>query len=1430
MTPFKTIWLTTALVMAVLGGTAAYASPSDVSGQFTNELAGLNMNTANRHFYPQQMGGDSVVQDQKAKTNRKLGSDLAKKTPMLSKIIPATAVDVELTDAVEKQIADDYYPKGTQGQERDTAATDVLAEEIANKQLVGRLSEPGAWVKPAQAAAQAQATNAGNAAAEVSRDQASSAIDFCAHYLTNFTSDGGNKWNLLRNNIFVPMGILLLLPGALLTQLRAIMAAGNPVLGNVNPLEGIMRSVIAIFLIPATYLVVNYSIDLSNSITFTINSEYFRLFGSDMYKDAICAEIRAFPVRGAQENRNALDLPVPAMTPMVNPGGLFAQFEGMMENKIEDPCSGIYQAPGARADEAMSSSSVAARLGLNGSNAALTASWNILCAFQMAYLYYLWFVGPIAAGLWVWPMKQLRGALPSWVEGVITLAFWSLFWNTAILLIACFKGVGETGCVLMTALHFLATASVKHAFDFAGLVRAAGQEAANMAEKAMKSGGAGGGAGGGGGGGSCGAKGGGAQGGGQAPATADGIGALSSNTGANPGNVSVAATSPVGGVGNGLFGSSGPVDKAGLSDTLPTRSPDKGERTGAPVGTPFEGKSSTDKTFDTLAADKNHLPPSADKTDGVDLFNQESKYAAMFCSAELANGFDADADVPVAGSAIDLDASTYVNTDLSSVALAATEDLKSLAEADAAVLSTDLPPSANTLVQDDAQLNQEANRADAENRALEANNGSRELAMEQAAKQAKEAEEAKHNALQSSQNEKIAAAVNNHLNALSESIASTNQLSAGAASGATAGADVFNNAALTASLMRDGVSNFDINNALTDINVAASSTLASMNLSATNVSNGWTPSDSLTSGDLARLEFADYSSMDALTSIDAIDASVVDNSLAAISNNFDDSNVSVSSLAAPAVGSLTQYGDVTTYGGVSTSDLVDRSDRSALVNANSYTATDSYGAPIVTNSSPVPSIVGNQVDTNSVLSSAVHSAPAVSGNVVAAVENFNTIPTGAHASFAQPGQSTTSEYYAAPAASGTVVGSVQPNAYAADYSIQSTSNSASSYSVDYSNPSTTTASSSYAVDYSNPSTTNVPTSYAGASTSYSTVDNTSANVQQSTPVFASVLPSSTPADYSAPAQNVLGGTQNSSSAEYYSAQVTPASSVVSSTSSYSAEYSAPATPVQYGAASQQNSSTEYAPATQSAPVQGQPSSFIQPSSPANEYYAAASQSAPLVAALITPNQLISVDNGAVQTPQAYTSPVQYYLANAGASAESRSVENIAPVERIPAQQSSDVMYSRSSNEAYTTVSPYHHVENSESRDVSFAPTYGQNIQHGPRTVAQADTQEAYLSQQQVHSKVQQAHGLITRMNTILAGFDAPVVVPVANHTNTAGSMKGSEPVEKALNPAQPAQVAQQAPAKKSLHDLLPVQRKAKTAPKEEFVVAPPPMSNSWFES
>jgi len=1393
MTPSKTFWLTTALAVSLFAGAAANASPSSGNGMNRYEISAKNQDTANSHIYPRQMGGDNNVQDQKAQVDEDFGSDLAKQgTPMLTDIIPSSSVKVKMETGAKKQAEADFPWKGKAATERLTAAAALVNQQIADKELVGKLSEPGRWVKPAQAAAQAQATNAGNAAAEVSRDQASSAIDFCAHYLHNFTVDGGNKWNLLRNNIFVPMGILLLLPGALLTQVRAIMAAGNPVLGNINPLEGIMRSVIAIFLIPGTYLVVNYSIDLSNSITFTINSEYFRLFGSDMYKDAICAEIRAFPVRGEQENRNALDLPVPAMTPLVNPGGLFAQFEGMMENKIEDPCSGLYQAPGGRADEAMSSSSVAARLGLNGSNAALTASWNILCAFQMAYLYYLWFVGPVAAGLWVWPMKQLRGALPSWVEGVITLAFWSLFWNTAILLIACFKGVGETGCVLMTALHFLATASVKHAFDFAGLVRAAGQEAANMAEKAMKSGGAGGGAGGGGGGGSCGAKGGGAE-GGQAPATADGIGALSSNSTAHGGNVSVASNSPVAAGGDSRgFGSNGPVDKAGLNEALAMRSLGKGEGMGAPLGSSFDDKSSTDKSLDRLA-ESAMIPPSEKKFDG-DVFSQESQYASMFCSAEIA---DQLADIPMDGvydATADLDAEAAAQSTVAN-------ELSSLkaAEAsgyDAAALAAETSPPPSELTA--AMLAQDAKNAeDAKLAQDQAKHAGTEMALAQAGARAQEAADARRSELESKRAEKLAESISTHMSNLSMAAAGAEHGAPLAGASGSAGENGSHGshgayaAALSAELLRDDVAKFDFTNSLTDIDVDSTS------LASSNMSSSWVSNESLTSADLSRIEFSDIDNMDVLASsgwvdaLDAVDASsVVNNSLSA---NVDSSIVANPSLSAPAVGNVTQYGDVTTYGGVVPSDMIDRSDRS-LVNAsaynsansynsaNAYVANDSYSAPLVTNASAVPAISGTQVDANSVVSNAVYSAQAVSGNVVAAVENYNTIPTGAHASLG--GQSTSNEYYAAPAVA---------------------------------------ASNSYVVDNAQ----------------------SSANVQQGTPVFASVLPSSTPIDYSAPAQTITGGTQPASNAEYYSAQANPAPSMVSSTSSYAADYSSSnSAQAQYVAdysssnsaqaqyVAQQNSSSEYAQTTQYAPVQGQPSSFIQPGAPANEYYAAPSQSAPLVAALITPNQPIAIDAGSVQAQEAYSSPVQYYLANASAHAESRSVENIAPVERTPVQQSSDVVYARSNSEAYTTVAPYQHVESTESRAVSFAPATAHNVQHGPQTVTQSEQSEAYLSQQQVYSKVQQANGLIGRMNTILAGFDAPHAGSNSNAATPAASTAGNAQVvaraENAEMNAQP--VAQQPQAKKSLHDLLPVQRKAKTPPKEEMVVTPPPMSNSWFDA
>jgi hypothetical protein len=249
----------------------------------------------------------------------------------------------------------------------------------------------------------------------------------------------------------------------------------------VNCFDGILRSVIAIFLIPATYLVVNYGIDISNSISYTLSSEYTRLFGTNMYNDAICAEIRAHPSRDYQENLGASRTQQTSW-PQTQPVDWKTLEQDAYDSKLDDPCSKTYQASADRADELMPASSAFSRALAFGGNAALTTAWNVLCAFQMVYLIYLFLIGPVIAGLWVWPTQQLQQALPSWVEGCITVCFWSLFWNTVILLMACFKGVsGDTGTIMMSALNFLATSAVKYAFDFAGLVRAAGAEAAQKA-------------------------------------------------------------------------------------------------------------------------------------------------------------------------------------------------------------------------------------------------------------------------------------------------------------------------------------------------------------------------------------------------------------------------------------------------------------------------------------------------------------------------------------------------------------------------------------------------------------------------------------------------------------------------------------------------------------------------------------------------------------------------------------------------------------------------------------------------------------------------------------------------------------------------------------------------------------------------------------
>ncbi len=432
-----------------------------------------------KSFAPQKYGGEDVVVEEESKGPGEVHHALKG---------PVQVWPVPVADAVSKvptmrdqgimrnPLKTFGYPvSDTQYQVIHRYNQNIMLEQLFDPEKV-------IWVINAMGMIQTQ--SAANSAANLARNQSSSAIEYAEKYLPNFTTQGGNRWNMIRDKLFVPMAILLLLPGAVLAQVKAIIAQGSPLFGDVNPFDGIIRSIVAIFFIPATYLVVNYGIDVSNSIALTIRDNYQRIFHSNMYKDAECAEKRAFPIRPKDSNDNGI---FRKSKPTGKGAGDLQAWTDHERNSFDiygsDPCKGGNQANDL-ADETTPVLMNVSRVAVNVANVGLAGTWNVMCAFQLAYLHYLFLMGPIVAALWVWPIDTFRKALGSWIEGVLIICFWALFWNTTILLMACFRNVCVTGTVIMTALNVLSIYSVQHAFNFLGLVQAASREASAAVQEA----------------------------------------------------------------------------------------------------------------------------------------------------------------------------------------------------------------------------------------------------------------------------------------------------------------------------------------------------------------------------------------------------------------------------------------------------------------------------------------------------------------------------------------------------------------------------------------------------------------------------------------------------------------------------------------------------------------------------------------------------------------------------------------------------------------------------------------------------------------------------------------------------------------------------------------------------------------------------------
>ncbi len=191
-------------------------------------------------------------------------------------------------------------------------------------------------------------------------------------------------------NVFIPMAVLLILPGAILTQIFAI-ASGSGLSSSQderNPFTGILRATVAVFLIPATQVIVSYGIDIGNSTTYEVTN-----------------------FLNAEAIMNWTQ-------PMLNP------YQGMTAMQKEN----------AQKDQSTGAALMETALGTV--QMLLGNALMVLAAYQVVLACYLFLFGPVAAAFLAWPARVgnlFKPVFSQWLGGLINLVLWRFWWCIIVL-------------------------------------------------------------------------------------------------------------------------------------------------------------------------------------------------------------------------------------------------------------------------------------------------------------------------------------------------------------------------------------------------------------------------------------------------------------------------------------------------------------------------------------------------------------------------------------------------------------------------------------------------------------------------------------------------------------------------------------------------------------------------------------------------------------------------------------------------------------------------------------------------------------------------------------------------------------------------------------------------------------------------------------
>ncbi len=251
-----------------------------------------------------------------------------------------------------------------------------------------------------QAKAQAETQNFANATNAASNSNLQSGMSNAIQSLVNIANENsagpyGKAVKMVQamwRSTFLPIAILLVLPGTLLTQVKGLVKVGVIDDANdedgVSPFVGLLRGMIAIFLIPATQLIVSYTIDIGNSMTEVV-AQQVQLQDVSSWADSQTSKPKA---------ANA--------------------------------------AAQAALDAKESGRSAFKRASFGFIDSLFTNALVILLAYQTVMICYLFLLGPIAAAFYAWPSTTnalFKNVFSNWINGLISLALWRFWWSLIIL-------------------------------------------------------------------------------------------------------------------------------------------------------------------------------------------------------------------------------------------------------------------------------------------------------------------------------------------------------------------------------------------------------------------------------------------------------------------------------------------------------------------------------------------------------------------------------------------------------------------------------------------------------------------------------------------------------------------------------------------------------------------------------------------------------------------------------------------------------------------------------------------------------------------------------------------------------------------------------------------------------------------------------------